>query len=597
MSLLTPSAEALLDLPPAEFQRRWRSLSPADQDLIRAETQRRFRVIEYPTPGDLAMALDASTVQTPALELVDSKLVEVAKAIRVMYARRRRLVELIAEYETRTGRRAPSHVKQEFIERAADEIPDEGINRLIISMPFQEGKSTRVNRYGLEWILRQFPELEALLVSYDGVNANRISYQVRSDIELFDGRFGNLDLGLRLKPDQKAMGRFMLTTGGGIYAIGIGGGLTGHPAGMASIDDPIKDIKAAESDLQIKQNMEWYQTTLRPRLAPWAPVILTTTRWGDNDLAGKLITKTEEDKAGGVKDFDDWEVVNISAQADYDPAKGETDVLGRAPGEFMLSARGRTQAEWETTKNATPPRFWMTMYQGNPTPQTGTILKRHQWRRYDTVMWARNPDGTFDVPGYALDQSWDMTFKDTDGTDYVVGGLWARKGSNSYLVWVIRSRMDFPATIDAFNLMVHRFPRSRVKLIESAANGPAVMSTLRNKVPGMIDVPTRGESKTSRARAAGDYLEAGNFWIPTSAVANATPELAWDPEGFIDECTAFPHGAHDDQVDMWSQYCYYRYIRHTAGRVVSSSEATIQQRLRPTAPVSDMAKRIAARRS
>jgi sarcosine oxidase gamma subunit len=37
-------------------------------------------------------------------------------------------------------------------------------------------------------------------------------------------------------------------------------------------------------------------------------------------------------------------VLNIPAEADHDPAKGETDVLGRVPGEFMVSARGRTLA-------------------------------------------------------------------------------------------------------------------------------------------------------------------------------------------------------------------------------------------------------------
>ena len=189
------------------------------------------------------------------------------------------------------------------------------------------------------------------------------------------------------------MGRWMLRSGGGIYAIGIGGGLTGHPSDFGTIDDPVKDIQAAESELRVQQQMDWYQTTFRPRLAPWAPVIITTTRWADNDLAGQLIEKAEQDKNAGVKDFDDWEVVNISAQADHDPAKGETDILGRQPGEFMLSARGRTQAEWQATKNATPPRYWSCMYQGNPTPGTGTILLREWWRRYDSVLWVRRSDG------------------------------------------------------------------------------------------------------------------------------------------------------------------------------------------------------------
>ena len=597
MSTLSKSALDILELPQAEFQRIWSKLPLGHQELIVAETQRRYRVIEYPSPGDLAQALDPTTVQTPALQLVDSKLIEVGKALQVMYSRRGRLVELIDERQQLTGRKATGRDIQGFIEQASDEIAPAGINRLIISMPWQEGKSTRVNRYGVEWFLRQFPTLKIVLVSYDGINANRISYQVRSDIELFNGVDEDIDLGLRLMGDQKAMGRWMLRTGGGVYAIGIGGGLTGHPSDCGSIDDPVKDIQAAESDLRVRQQMDWYQTTFRPRLAPWAPIMLTTTRWADNDLAGQLMEKTAQDKAAGIKDYDDWEVVNISAQADFDPLKGESDVLGREPGEFMLSARGRTQADWEATKNATPARYWSCMYQGNPTPGTGTILLRHWWRRYEEVMWVRRPDGTFDVPGYELSQSWDMTFKDTKGTDFVVGALWAKKGADAYLIWIIRARLDFPRTIDAVRRMSYTFPRCRAKFVEDTANGPAVIASLKHEIPGMMAIKTRGESKTSRAEAGSPFVRAGNFWIPSAAVANTTPELAFDPESFIDECTAFPNGNHDDQVDMWSQYAREKFIRSSVGRVLSASDVTQRPKKDEGQPQSELAKRLAQRRS
>jgi hypothetical protein len=89
-------------------------------------------------------------------------------------------------------------------------------------------------------------------VSFDGDAAATWSWQIRGDIELFDGISNVTDLGLRLVPGQKAMSRWVLTTGGGVFAIGIGGGLTSRPLDILVIDDPVKDIRAAELDLVLR---------------------------------------------------------------------------------------------------------------------------------------------------------------------------------------------------------------------------------------------------------------------------------------------------------------------------------------------------------
>lgn len=564
MTLLSPSARELLDLGAEEFARRYAALGEAEQAVIRAEALRLKRAIEYRAPGDLAIAMDPVTIQTPALELIDSKLIEIGRAIGVMYRRRARLSQL-ADQGVSTKLAIP---------QVTEEIPSEGISRLIVSMPWQEGKSTRVNRYGIEWFLRQYPQLRITLISYDGVNANRMSYQIRGDIDLFDGQHGNIDLGLRLVPDQKAMGRWLLKSGGGVYAIGIGGGLTGHPSDFGSIDDPVKDLRAAESVLLSEQQIEWYQTTFRPRLAPWAPVIITTTRWADNDLVGRLTDARDEARASGSKDFDDWEVVNISAQAGHDPLKGETDILGREPNEFMISARGRSQQDWETTKNETSARYWQCMYQGNPTPGVGTILLKEWWRRYDSPLWTRHTDGTFRVVGHRLHQSWDMTFKDTKGTDYVVGQVWAKKGIDSFLVYQVRARLDFPSTIDAVRRVSAMFPECTSKFIEDKANGPAVISSLRHEIAGIVEINPK-DSKTARAEAVSPFVRAGNFHLPSSRVASMTPELSFDVEGFINECTAFDKGSHDDQVDAFTQYANEIYVGAFAGASRFLADITI----------------------
>jgi predicted phage terminase large subunit-like protein len=533
---------------------------------------------EDPTPGHLAQRLDPAIVQTPALDIIDRDLVQIRDAIAVMYARRARFAELV-----RKG------VDQEMAtERAASEIADAGNDRLIVSMPPQEGKSSRITRYGVLWLLRQFPSLRVGIVSYDGDNAGQFSYLVRADIELYNGRDNDIDLGLRLVVGQKAMTRWKLTTDGGVYAIGIGGGLAGRPLDYLVIDDPIKDIRDADSILLSSQAWEWWQTVARPRLAPWAPVVQVSTRWHEADLAGRMIAKQKEDESAGLAHFDRWRVINIPAQAEYNPEKGETDILGRAPGEFMVSARGRTTDQWMATKAATAPRFWTALFQGKPSPDVGDIWLREWWRRYDTVLWTQAADGSYRLDGYEVTESWDCAFRDTKSSDYVVGQVWAKRGADSFLIYEVWARLSFTNTIEAIRRVTRLFPQARRKIIEAKANGDAVIDSLRHEIGGIVPAQPY-QSKSARAIAASPYVRAGNIYLPTSRVATTQQEIAWDVEAFVQECTSFPNGAHDDQVDATSQYIFEAHrvsgessILVATGRIpLSSVKRQGQQTLSP----------------
>jgi predicted phage terminase large subunit-like protein len=489
------------------------------------------------------------TVQTPALEIIDAELIAIRDALTVMFARRARFAELI-----RAGVE-----QEEATERAAIEIESAGNDRLIVSMSPQEGKSSRVTRYGVLWLMKQFPTLRVGIVSYDGDNAAQFSYLIRADIELFDGTGNNVDLAMDLAKDQKAMSRWMLRSGGSVYAIGIGGGLTGRPLDMLVIDDPVKDVRSADSLLMSSQAWEWWQTVARPRLAPWAPVIEVSTRWHEADLAGRMLAKQAEDETAGLEHFDRWRVVNIPAQADHDPAKGEVDILGREPGEFMVSARGRTLAQWLATKAATAPRFWTALFQGKPTPDVGDIWLREWWRRYDTVLWTQREDGTYRLDGYDVTQSWDCAFRDTKSSDFVVGQVWAKKGADSFLIYQVWARLSFTNTIEAIRRVTRLFPQGRRKIIEAKANGDAVIDSLKHEIPGIIAAEPY-QSKEARATAGSPFIRAGNLHLPTSRVATTSREIAWDVEAFIQEATSFPNGSHDDQVDATSQYILETYI-------------------------------------
>jgi predicted phage terminase large subunit-like protein len=114
--------------------------------------------------------------------------------------------------------------------------------------------------------------------------------------------------------------------GGGVRAVGVGGGITGYGAGLIIIDDPIKSRSEAESKTIRDKVSDWFDDDLYTRLEPDAPIILIQTRWHEDDLAGRLLKEMEEE--GREK----WEVVSLPAIAEEPSAvsiqrsAGEEDV-------------------------------------------------------------------------------------------------------------------------------------------------------------------------------------------------------------------------------------------------------------------------------
>ncbi|QAY16115.1 terminase [Arthrobacter phage Sonali] len=452
---------------------------------------------KWDTPGDLAQVLDSKTVQTEALDLIDEALVR------------------------------------------AFNTPD---SRLIISVPPQEGKSTRASVMFPLWVLTQRPATRIIMASYSDRLARRNSRTVRNYITT-DGA----KLGLTLAHDVSAQNEWQVAGDrGGVYAVGMGGALTGQPADVLLIDDPLKDQKDADSELIRENGWDWWTSTASTRLAPGAPVIVILTRWHEDDLAGKL---------QAAEDGHLWEVINIPAMADHDPEKGETDPLGRQPGEFLNSARKRTIKQWEAIKRRVGSRVWNALYQGRPSAAEGNLFKRTEWKYYDNPLWTENDDGTRTIPpgSGVLVMSADMAFKDTKNSDYVVIQMWLHRGPNAYLLDQIRGRMTFTETKHKVETMVARWPQCAVKLVEDKANGTAILDVLKAKFPGFIAV-TPHESKEARASAVTPFVEAGNVWLPAPKLA------AWVGE-LVDEAASFPNGSHDDQVDALTQALNRIFVR------------------------------------
>jgi len=398
--------------------------------------------------------------------------------------------------------------------------------RVLLSTPPRHGKSELTSYWFPLWFLAKNPTKKIILCSYEADFAAGWGRRVRDAINLFGS-----ELGLELDGSTTAANRWQLTTGGGMMTAGAGGPITGKGADLLIIDDPIKNDEDASSDVLREKLWDWWQTTAMTRLEPGGVVVIIGTRWHEDDLIGRL------EKAARVEGLD-WTIIKFPAIAEPE------DPLGRLPGDPLWPERIPLSILEERKKGMSPYHF-SALYQQNPTPEEGGGVPRRWWKFYKPL-----------PAGFVFDQviqSWDLAFKDLKTSDYSVGQVWGRKGADLYLLHQVRDHMNMVDVMHEVRLMQQQFPQAVAKLIEESANGIAILQVMQHEVRGMIPVKTKGQSKDQRLEAVKPLIHAGNVFLPEEPDGT---KAAWVWE-FVEECAAFPHGTHDDQMDAMTQALKY----------------------------------------
>lgn len=395
--------------------------------------------------------------------------------------------------------------------------------RLILTAPPQHGKSELVSRRFPAYAYGHNPNLRIIATSYADNLANRFSQDVQRIVdspkyhEIFPdtrivGEFAKAGSATRNIRLWEIVGRR-----GSYLSAGVGSGITGNPADILLVDDPIKDEEEARSET-IRENVwNWLTTVAMTRVQEGGGIAVMMTRWHEDDPVGRLTARFPER----------WKVLNF-------PALAEHDEPFRKIGE-PLSVERFSLPTLLDLKTAVGPYGWSALYQQHPTPLEGGIIKR-DWIKFYIQLPA-----SFDE----VIQSWDMAFKDTKTADFVAGHVWARKGADYYLLDREHGRMDCPASMKAVRRVSEHWPEATAKYIEDKANGPAVISLMRHELNGMIPVEPEG-GKDSRMYAVSPLFAAGNVHVPH-------PDLKPWVNDVIAEWTAFPNAAHDDDCDAMSQ--------------------------------------------
>ena len=240
---------------------------------------------------------------------------------------------------------------------------ENGIDRkIIVQMPPRSGKTTMLTMLTPAWIRARHPDWDIALVSHDPTLATSWGRQIRRWAET-----GRLGPGVRIAPDAGAVSEWETTERGKLLAVSYRESFTGRGCRVLCIDDPIKDLITAHSLIARDTVWDWWRAVAQTRLEPPSLVIVTLTRWHEDDIVGRLLSSDHDG------DPDEWQVINLPAVAE------ENDQLGRAEGEPLLSPiidETREEATTRLTKvrRSVGEATWAALYQQRPVPVRGCDL-------------------------------------------------------------------------------------------------------------------------------------------------------------------------------------------------------------------------------
>ena len=328
-----------------------------------------------------------------------------------------------------------------------------------------------------------------------------------------------------------------------------GGEVTGFHANFQIIDDPNKPEELTKVGLAAVK--DWMGRTMATRWRRPPAIngtILIMQRLHCDDLSQEMI---------------DRGAVHICLPANFDPSRRTVTTWGKDPrtilGELLDPVRLPQRLIDETRRTLGPMNAAAQLDQ-SPVPEGGAVFKSAWLKFWSTVRTGKYairpgmPESEIVAAPSQLDQtvdSWDCAFKGDETSDPVAGQKWSRCGAHFFLHSQVYGQLDFPATVEGVRRLARMEPFATAKLIEDKANGPAVVVTLTDKVPGIIAVDPRG-GKFSRASASAGLFEAGDVFLPDPAM----PGYEWVLD-FLLELLSFPRAKHDDRVDACTQALLY----------------------------------------
>jgi predicted phage terminase large subunit-like protein len=395
------------------------------------------------------------------------------------------------------------------------------VRKVAIFMPPGSAKSSYASILSEPFYLANCPQDVILLCSHSKDLAQKFGRDCRNLIDTHE----NI-LGYSLSKDSQAADEWATSKGGGFFCAGVGGRISGRRADLAIIDDPIGSREDAESQTIRDSHWAWYLNDFKPRLKPNAVVFLIQTRFHEDDLAGRILAKEKG-----------WEVISIPMEA------GDGDVLGRQRGE-------RLWPEWFTEEMVedakSDNRVWSSLYQQNPTPETGVFFEADAIRDCEVHDRDTYPK---DLSMYVGSDHAVSEKQDADFTVILPCGMDGKR-----TLWVMPDifwkKVNTKQVVDEM-INVARRREPHMWFAENAhiekAIGPFLEDRKREEMVFFaMQSLQSAKSKRAKAQALQGMISSRRVRFPAFA--------SWWPK-MRDELLKFDNGTHDDTVDALANVC------------------------------------------
>ena len=401
-------------------------------------------------------------------------------------------------------------------------------------MPPGSAKSIYTSVVFPTYFMGRFRGSNVILASYGSDLPRKFGRRARSIVQqpIYNRIFNT-----QLSSDSTAADEWALNNGSEWMARGILTGITGNRADGIVWDDLIRGREQADSDVIRQKTWEAYVDDLLTRKKPNAWEIGITTRWHEDDVAGRILPENYNGESGPIhcRDGNEWYVVCLPAICER-----EDDILGRKPGEILWP-------EWfNEDMFATPkrqPRTWSSLYQQRPAPDTGVLFKSEWLKTYEQDPKTGYPQGMEhgDLNIYGA-SDYAVTEGRENYTVHIVVGV--DFNDDLYVLDLWRQQTSSDKWVEAFCDLI-KFWKPLGWAEESgqinSAVGPFLVKRMRERqafvarqqFPSLKSKAMRAQSIIGRMGQKGLYCPFGAQWFAE----------------FRRELLLFDAGKNDDQVD------------------------------------------------
>lgn len=418
------------------------------------------------------------------------------------------------EHGTRLGEQPYVHYMCAMIQR----VLDGQSNRLLINLPPQHLKSFVGTICLTAYVLGVRPRTRIIIVGYNDDFADALCERVR---DMMRTHWYQKIFETRIRTGHSRSNDFATTEGGGIFAVGATGAVTGRTADFIVYDDPhqINDWNAPHKISAVNSNFNILRSRLHDRQKGCLVVI--AHRVAEDDLSAALLEEG------------DWDHVALPLRA----PKARTYTAGdfhwdRDKGDVLRSdAYPKKEIERLQYTQIAPP-YYLFYQQG----VLGGRVLRPQPSHFGRFSNDRRPPAPVVL-------SVDPGQGGGSRASRLALQVWSTHNKTHYLIDEFAEHCDLEQQRNAFMRMVARHRPSAI-LIEKTASGPSLFASVRQRIHCPIHLIVPRKSKAERLARHLRTLCSSRIYIRDSI-----PTF----DDFVAEIINFPSD-YDDRVDAMTQY-------------------------------------------